>query len=110
VDVRVDLYGLGCVAYEALAGRPAVRALNLIEAVQEKLKFVLPPPQDIGRGVSQEMHEFLARALDPRPEKRTIDLDVLAGWAGPVNLPAWRAPSASSDAPTSTVEHRTPTP
>jgi hypothetical protein len=97
------------VAYEALAGRPAVRALNLIEAVQEKLQFTLPPPQNIGRGVSQEMHEFLACALDARPEKRTIDLDVLAGWAGPVSLPVWRVPSDSSDAPTELVEPRPPT-
>ena len=100
VDMRIDLYGLACVAYEALAGRPVVRARDFIEALAEKLRFVLPPPQAIGRGVSQEMHALLVRALDPHPEKRTIDLDVLARWAGPINLPGRRVAAASPDDPT----------
>ena len=83
VDKRVDLYGLGCVAYEALAGRPAVEALNLLEAVQEKLTFVLPPPQNVGHGVSQEMHEFLARALRPSPRAPNGRSGRARGMGGP---------------------------
>lgn len=86
VDYRVDLYGLACLAYEALSGRPVVEASDLLAIVQEKLQFVLPRRQEIGRGVTSKMHEFLARGLDYRPEKRTIDLDRLAAWAGPVDL------------------------
>lgn len=101
VDRRIDLYGLGCVAYEALAGQPVVRSRNFIEALTEKLRFVLSPSQTIGRGVSPEMHAFLTHALDPRPEQRTIDLEALTGWALPVDLPI-RPQAAAPDATTTT--------
>jgi eukaryotic-like serine/threonine-protein kinase len=87
-DYRSDFYGLACVAYEALSGRPLIGASDLFRTIQEKLQFVLPPPGGIGRGVTIEMHEFLARGLDHRPEKRDIDLGRLATWAGPVDLGA----------------------
>jgi eukaryotic-like serine/threonine-protein kinase len=81
VDYRVDVYALACVAYEALTGQPVSRATDLLGMVQEKLRFVLPPPSAIGQGISAEMHGFLLRGLDPQPEKRTVDLDTLAAWA-----------------------------
>lgn len=84
IDQRVDVYGLACIAYEALSGRPLVESSDLFGIIEEKLKFVLPPPAEIGLGVTPEMHEFLARGLDHRPEKRTVDLDRLSTWAGPV--------------------------
>jgi CRP-like cAMP-binding protein len=85
-DHRVDLYGLACVAYEALTGRVMVQASDLYGVIEEKLRFVLPPATAIGGGVTDEMHQFLARGLNHRPEKRTIDLDQLAAWAGPVQV------------------------
>ena len=87
-DYRVDLYGLACLAYEMLSGRALFEASDLFAMIREKLRFVLPSPAEIGLGVTIEMHEFLARGLDHRPEKRTIDLDRLAAWAGPVDLGA----------------------
>ena len=86
IDQRVDVYGLACIAYEALSGRALVESSDLFGIIEEKLKFVLPPPAEIGLGVTLEMHEFLARGLDHRPEKRTVDLDRLSTWAGPVDL------------------------
>jgi CRP-like cAMP-binding protein len=85
-DHRVDLYGLACLAYEALSGRSLFDASDLFGIMREKLRFVLPSPADIGLGVSIEMHEFLAKGLDHRPDNRTVDLDQLAAWAGPVDL------------------------
>ncbi len=85
-DHRVDLYGLACLSYEALSGRALFDASDLFGMMREKLRFVLPSPADIGLGVSIEMHEFLAKGLDHRPDNRTIDLDQLAAWAGPVDL------------------------
>lgn len=87
-DHRVDLYGLACMAYEMLSGRALFEASDLFAMIREKLRFVLPPPAEIGLGVTNEMHEFLALGLDHRPEKRTIDLDRLAAWACPVDLRA----------------------
>jgi eukaryotic-like serine/threonine-protein kinase len=87
-DPRVDFYGLACLAYEMLSGRALFEASDLFGIIREKLRFVLPSPAEIGLGVTVEMHEFLARGLDHRPERRTIDLDRLAEWAGPIDLGA----------------------
>jgi eukaryotic-like serine/threonine-protein kinase len=87
-DHRVDVYGLACVAFEMLSGRPLFEAPDFLGIIQAKLGFVLPPPAEIGRGVTIEMHEFLARGLEHRPEKRVVALDRLAAWAGPVEIDA----------------------
>ena len=86
VDRRADLYALACVAYEALSGHPVSRAHDVPGILQEKLHFVLPPAEGIGRGVSPEMHEFLWRGLSRHPDMRTLDLTRLSAWAGPVEL------------------------
>ena len=86
VDRRVDFYGLACIAFEALAGRPVVEAQEMLAALCEQAAFILPPRERIGDGISAEMHEFLASGLAASPEKRTLDLDRIAGWAGPVEL------------------------
>jgi CRP-like cAMP-binding protein len=83
-DWRVDLYGLACIAFEALSGRRVIEAADLPGIIQEKLRFVVPPRESIGRGVTIEMHELLVRGLDCHPENRMIDLRRLADWAGPV--------------------------
>jgi hypothetical protein len=86
VDSRVDIYSLTCIAFECLAGRPVAHSTDLFGAIQEKLRFVLPAADSIGRGVTSEMREFLARGLETRRHQRTVDLDRIAGWAGPVEV------------------------
>lgn len=84
LDHRADWYGLATIAYEALAGRPAVEATDLFAIIKERQEFVLPPASQIGQGVSREMHDFLVNALQPRREDRTVDMRQLAKWASPV--------------------------
>jgi serine/threonine-protein kinase len=84
IDHRVDLYGLACMAYEALSGRPVVEASGFSGVFQKQLEFVLPPPDEIGPGITSEMHTFLAQGLNRHPGKRIVDLEKVAAWAGPV--------------------------
>jgi CRP-like cAMP-binding protein len=86
-DYRVDVYGLACIAYELLTGRPVVTSSDLFAMIQEKHAFVLPSRHDIGPGVTTAMHAFLAHGLEARPGKRAVDLHQVARWAGPVELP-----------------------
>jgi CRP-like cAMP-binding protein len=86
VDRRADFYALACVAFEALSGRSAIQASQVFEIVREKALFVLPPREKIGGGVSNELHDILAAALEYDPSKRRLDLDVLAKWAAPLNV------------------------
>ena len=84
LDHRVDWYALACIAYEALSGRPTVQSSDLFAILKERQDFVLPPPSQIGRGVSAEMHDFLLNAMKPQRDDRHVDLRQLATWAGPV--------------------------
>jgi serine/threonine-protein kinase len=86
-DYRVDYYGLACVAFEALTGRPAIDSDDLVDVVLKIGQFALAPASRIGAGVTADMHGWLARGLQPRPADRLIDLDALAAWAGPVDPP-----------------------
>jgi eukaryotic-like serine/threonine-protein kinase len=88
VDRRADLYGLACVAFEALSGRPVVKSSNVFDIIREQAQFTMPPREEIGSGVSLEMHEVLLRGLAQSPDNRTLDLDKLALWAAPVDLNA----------------------
>jgi hypothetical protein len=85
-DRRTDLYGLACVAYEALAGRPVIEATDVFEIVRERLQFILPPRERIGDGISTEMYDLLRCGLDAVPDHRALDLALLAKWAGPLRL------------------------
>jgi CRP-like cAMP-binding protein len=86
VDRRADLYGVACVAYEALCGRPVVAASDVFDIIRERAQFMLPPREQIGAGISEEMHTVLAGGLMADPDLRSIDLDRLASWAGPIDL------------------------
>jgi predicted Ser/Thr protein kinase len=87
-DSRADIYGLACIAYEALCGKPVIEASDLFGIVSEHMRFALPPRDQIGPGVSIEMYDLLTRGLDPAPDKRIVDLDQLVAWAGPMDLGA----------------------
>jgi predicted Ser/Thr protein kinase len=84
-DYRADLYGLACVAFEALTGRSAIAASTMFDVMREHANFVLPPRDAIGTGVSEEMYDVLVRGFDHDPDKRLVDLKQLALWAGSLN-------------------------
>ena len=87
-DRKADFYGLACVVYEALCGRPVLEASDIFGIVGEHLRFKLPPREQIGRGISSEMREVLVGGLDASPDNRTLDLERLAQWAGPIEFDA----------------------
>jgi hypothetical protein len=88
VDYRADFYGLGCVAFECLTGRSVIAATDVFAIVQEQAGFVLPDRDALGVSVSEPLYEVLRSALQREPDKRGVDLDVLAGWAAPLDLAA----------------------
>ena len=79
-DRRADFYGLACIAYEALTGRPVIEASDVFGILREQLRFSLAPREQIGGGVSPEMYELLVRGLNPSPDLRTLQLERLAAW------------------------------
>jgi serine/threonine protein kinase len=87
-DSRVDIYALACLTYMMLAARRLFKASNIVELIRNKLTLRLPPREQIGLGISAEMHEFLEKGLRPDPEQRLESLKGYAPWAGPVELDA----------------------
>jgi hypothetical protein len=69
VDDRADLYALGLVLYEALAGENPVRA-GSPAATARRVGTVLPPLARSRPDLPDPLRDALDRTLDPDPEER----------------------------------------
>jgi serine/threonine protein kinase len=86
IDARADFYSLACLVYELLAGHLPFQGSNLVELIQGKLSFRIPPASEIGAGISDEMHDFLERGLQNDPASRLKSIAPFTAWAAPVQL------------------------
>lgn len=70
VDLRVDLYALGGVLYEAASGRPPFEATNLYELLSDVQLRPPTPPGGHVPGLPPAFDAFVLRALAKNPEDR----------------------------------------
>lgn len=81
LDGRTDLYALGCVLYEALAGRRAAQADSVAAVMNRHLKHDFTPLQelrpDAPAGLCQWVERMLCLEKDDRPESAQVALDGL---------------------------------
>lgn len=70
VTARTDVYGLGLLAYELLAGQPAFDGSSSEELVRARL--VGPPPslRHARVGINEGIDVVVSRALSPDPQRR----------------------------------------
>ena len=72
VDYRADIYGLGCVLYHALVGKPAYDGQTLVQIVTAKVSGEIPQATrakaDIPLPVNALINDLLARNRDQRPQ------------------------------------------
>ena len=92
VDARSDLFGLGALLYEAVAGRPAFNGANLIEIAAQVLHVEPPPPSQFNQHVPPELDRITMKALAKKPEERYQHADDLIR-----DLHAFRTAYALSD-------------
>jgi serine/threonine-protein kinase len=107
VDIRADLYSLGCTLYFLLAGQVPFRGRNNTEKL---LKHQLEPPPPLSRyraDVPPAVAGVVDRLLAKRPEGRfqtpaDLALALSGGEAGPAGPPV-ATPAAASPAAPATV-------
>lgn len=69
-DERSDLYGLGCVLYEMLAGQPPFVADSPVATLYLHVHQTPTPPSRLAPRVPSELEEAVLRCLEKSPDRR----------------------------------------
>jgi serine/threonine-protein kinase len=91
VDGRSDIYSLGCVAYEMLAGRRAFDGTTLRQIMEQQMNAVPPALAMLRPDVPPGIATAIMRAIDKAPERRFQTARAFAaalGAGGPIPLEA----------------------
>ncbi|HEX4744933.1 MAG TPA: serine/threonine-protein kinase [Candidatus Limnocylindria bacterium] len=76
---RSDVYGLGLVAYELLAGRPAFQGVETDDLLRLRLEGAAPSLRSARIGIAPELDAVVAKALEREPRDRFATAGQLAG-------------------------------
>lgn len=89
VDVRADLYGLGCTLYHMLTGEPPYPEGTVLQKLLDHQASQVPDPAAKNRQVSEALSNVVRKLMAPNPEHRypsaehaIHDLMVIAGSYG----------------------------
>jgi eukaryotic-like serine/threonine-protein kinase len=72
-----DVYAMGAILYELLAGAPAFGGDSITDVLQKVLKNDVVPLQAVRKGLPDAVYALVARCLDPDPTKRPQDAEQL---------------------------------
>ena len=70
VDGRADIYALGCVLYEMLAGEPPFRAASVAALLMRHVSDPVPPLASLRPDVPDAVTRVVEQALAKRPDQR----------------------------------------
>ncbi len=79
VDVRSDVYSLGVVMYEMLAGHPPFDGANMPEIARHHLNTPPPPLGPIRSDLPAGLEKVVMRCLEKLPEDRFVSMDEVLG-------------------------------
>lgn len=70
IDARTDIFSLGAVIYEMVAGRPAFSASTPVDAIVQVLQTMPEPLTEIVKGIPQELDRIVSKAMSKESERR----------------------------------------
>ena len=82
VGPATDVYGLGCVAYFLLTGRPPFDGASLVEVCADHLHKAPEPPSAHASHVPPELDAIVLRCLEKKPEARPTARELEAAFGG----------------------------
>ncbi len=100
VDGRSDLFSLGCVLYEMVAGQKAFRGESITALLFKIITEEPPPLRELDPTVSDEMVRIIAKALQKAPENRYANGQELANDLLALTRPGFVPTLRAVDAPT----------
>jgi Protein kinase domain/Repeat of unknown function (DUF5648) len=95
IDGRADVFALGCVLFECLAGRPAFVAQHVLALLGKILREDPPPLRQLVPQAPKDLEDLLIAMLAKDPRARPADMDAIADALGRI-VPA-NADSPAAD-------------
>ncbi|MDT7541227.1 MAG: eukaryotic-like serine/threonine-protein kinase [Acidobacteriota bacterium] len=75
IDARSDLFALGALLYECIAGRPAFAGATIVEIAAQVIHVDPPPPSKFNPSLPRSLDRVVLKALAKRPEDRYQSAD-----------------------------------
>ncbi len=97
IDVRSDVYSLGVVGFEMLAGRPPFKAASVPELIKEHVATPAPSVSSLRADTPEDLAIAVNRCLQKEPGERWKDAGDLSAFLERVSTPSAQPFAVSKD-------------